>query len=153
VSSAKPKSGSPQRRERETPHKLPSRMMIFPSIVKRAVFASTLLLVALPALAQNSTSTSTAPPVRTIQIQAKKFKFEPAEITLKKDQPVKLELTSDDVEHSLVVPGLGIHGIMKKGKTTDVMLTPKDTGDFKGKCGKFCGLGHGKMHFVVHVVE
>jgi cytochrome c oxidase subunit 2 len=128
-------------------------MMIFPSIVKRAVLASTLVLVALPALAQDSTPLSPAASVRTIQIQAKKFEFEPAEITLKKDQPVKLELTSDDVEHSLVVPGLGIRGIMKKGKTTDVMVTPKETGDFNGKCGKFCGLGHGKMHFVVHVVE
>ena len=127
--------------------------MIFPSIVKRAVLASTLVLVALPALAQDSTSPSSAASVRTIQIQAKKFKFEPGEITLKKDQPIKLELTSDDVEHSLVVPGLGIHGIMKKGKTTDVMVTPSVTGDFKGKCGKFCGLGHGKMHFIVHVVE
>lgn len=127
--------------------------MIFSSIVKRAVLASTLVLVALPTLAQDSTSPSSSASVRTIQIQAKKFQFEPAEITLKKDQPVKLELTSDDVEHSLVVPELGIHGIMKKGKTTDVMVTPKETGDFKGKCGKFCGLGHGKMHFVVHVVE
>lgn len=127
-------------------------MMTFPSILKPVALASALAFMSLPALAQDSASSSAAP-VRTIQIQAKKFEFEPSEITLKKDQPVKLELSSDDVEHSLVVPGLGIKGIMKKGETTDVMITPKETGDFKGKCGKFCGLGHGKMHFVVHVVE
>lgn len=130
--------------------------MTMKSIWKPVLLASALAIVSLPALAQDSgsgSSTSSAAPVRTIEIQAKKFEFEPAQITLKKDQPVKLELTSDDVEHSLVVPALGINGVMKKGETTDVMVTPKETGDFKGKCGKFCGIGHGKMHFVVHVVN
>jgi len=86
-------------------------------------------------------------------IHAEKYKFLPAEITLKQDQTVKLELTSDDIEHSLEVPGLGINGIMKKGEVTDVIVTPTKTGDYKGKCGKFCGFGHGKMHFLVHVVQ
>lgn len=128
-------------------------MMTLNSSWKPVLLASTLALLAFPAIAQDSAPASSTAAVRTIQIEAKKFKFDPAEITLKKGQPVKLELTSDDVEHSLVVPGLGIDGIMKKGETTDVMVTPMETGEFKGKCGKFCGLGHGKMHFVVHVVE
>ncbi|HVC90642.1 MAG TPA: cupredoxin domain-containing protein [Acidobacteriaceae bacterium] len=96
---------------------------------------------------------STAQPDPTIMIHAEKYKFLPAEITLKQDQTVKLELTSDDIEHSLEVPGLGINGIMKKGEVTDVIVTPTKTGDYKGKCGKFCGFGHGKMHFLVHVVQ
>ena len=121
---------------------------------KQVVLASAAALLVFPAIGQDSPPSAVSDtPVRTVAIQAKKYEFEPAEITLKKDQPVKLELTSDDVEHSLEIPGLGIHGIMKKGKTTDVMGTPKEAGDFKGKCGKFCGLGHGKMHFMVHVVE
>lgn len=128
-------------------------MKTMQSTWKTALLASTLALLTVPVVAQDAASAPSGAPVRTIAIQAKKFEFEPAEITLKKDQPVKLELTSDDVEHSLVVPGLGIHGMMKKGETTDVMVTPKETGDFKGKCGKFCGMGHGKMHFVVHVVN
>jgi cytochrome c oxidase subunit II len=88
-----------------------------------------------------------------ITVHAKKYEFIPAEITMKKDQAVKLDLTSDDVEHSLEVPGLGINSVMKKGDVTEVDLTPTQIGDFKGKCGKFCGFGHGKMHFVVHVVN
>lgn len=117
------------------------------------LLASAFAVVGFSGRAQDTASASAAGNVRTIQIQAKKFEFEPSEITLKKDQPVTLELTSDDVEHSLVVPGLGIHGVMKKGETTDVAVTPQKTGDFKGKCGKFCGMGHGKMHFVVHVIN
>jgi len=95
----------------------------------------------------------TATPAPTITIQAKKYEFMPAEITLKKDQTVKLELTSDDVEHSLEVPALGINSVIKKGEVTEVEVTPTKIGDFKGKCGKFCGFGHGKMHFMVHVVN
>lgn len=116
---------------------------------------SAVVLFALPVMAQEGAA-ATIPPAaaaRTLAIHAKKFAFDPAAITLKKDETVKLELTSDDVEHSLVVPALGIDAVVKKGEMTDVVVTPKETGDFKGKCGKFCGIGHGKMHFVVHVVN
>ncbi|MGA8289761.1 MAG: cupredoxin domain-containing protein, partial [Acidobacteriaceae bacterium] len=94
-----------------------------------------------------------ATPVRTITIEAKKYEFIPAEVTLKIDQTVKLELTSEDVEHSLEVRGLGINSVMKKGEVTEINVTPTKVGNFKGKCGKFCGFGHGKMHFMVHVVN
>lgn len=115
-----------------------------------------MVLMGLPLTAQNNAARApetTATPASTIAIHAKKYEFVPAEITLKKDQTVKLELTSDDVEHSLEVPALGINSVMKKGEVTEVDVTPTKTGDFKGKCGKFCGFGHGKMHFVVHVVN
>ena len=108
-------------------------------------------MTALPAAqAAESASPQAA---QTIKIEAKKYKFIPAEITLKKGETVNLELTSDDVRHSLVVKGLGINGDMTKGKITNVTVTPEKTGDFKGDCGVFCGVGHHKMHFVVHVVN
>ncbi len=122
----------------------------------KLVLVATMALVGWPLIAQENPTTapaassSTAP---TITIHAKKYAFIPAEITLKKDQTVKLELTSDDVEHSLEVPALGINSVMKKGEVTEVEVTPIKTGDFKGKCGKFCGFGHRKMHFMVHVVN
>jgi cytochrome c oxidase subunit 2 len=104
--------------------------------------------------AQENPAPAVAPSAATvITIRAKKYEFIPAEITLKKDQTVKMELISDDVEHSLEVPGLGINSVMKKDEVTDIEVTPTKIGDFKGKCGKFCGFGHGKMHFLVHVVN
>jgi cytochrome c oxidase subunit 2 len=121
---------------------------------KHTAMAAALAVFAFPGMAQQASSTqAAASPATTIEIHAKKFEFVPAEITLKKGVPAKLELTSDDVEHSLVVPGLKINGIMKKGEMTDVSVTPEETGDFPGRCGKYCGLGHKKMHFVVHVVN
>ncbi len=90
---------------------------------------------------------------RTISIEAKKFEFIPAEITLKKGETVQLVLTSEDTHHSLLVKDLGINGDMKKGVVTNVTVTPQEVGDFKGRCGVFCGMGHSKMHFVVHVMN
>jgi cytochrome c oxidase subunit II len=72
---------------------------------------------------------------------------------LKKGVPVRLKLVSDDVLHSIVISGLHINETMQAGGTSEIMVTPTDTGDFKGVCGKFCGTGHGKMVLTVHVVN
>ena len=92
-------------------------------------------------------------PVRTIDIHSKQFEFVPAEITLKKGETVKLVLYSDDVAHALAVEGLPIHIGAEKGHPMTAIVTPTETGDFQGKCSKFCGSGHRDMHFVVHVVN
>lgn len=89
---------------------------------------------------------------RTIVIHAKRYAFVPDEITLTKGEPVKLEVISDDVAHSLRIDGLNVDIKVKAGETGDYELTPEATGNFAGKCGIFCGGGHGKMLFTVHVV-
>ena len=92
-------------------------------------------------------------PAHIIEIHAHRFSFVPSEITLKPGETVTLRLTSDDVTHSLVVPGLKINQEITKGHPVDVTVTPSSAGDFKGKCGHFCGSGHGSMLFMVHVKE
>lgn len=92
-------------------------------------------------------------PIRTIEIHVKRFAFTPSEITLKPGETVTLHLISDDVAHSLLIPGLKINQEVTKGHPVDVKVTPNSTGDFRGKCGRFCGSGHGSMTFVVHVKE
>jgi len=90
---------------------------------------------------------------RTIEIHAKRFSFVPAEITVTKGETVTLDLTSEDVPHSLVIKGLGVNQSIAKGKTTQVTLKSTTAGDFHGQCGRFCGSGHGGMVFTVHVKE
>jgi cytochrome c oxidase subunit 2 len=116
-------------------------------LVKRA------LMIAIAGVLGLAVAAGAQEPVRTIDIHAKQFEFVPAEITLKKGETVKLELYSDDVPHSLAVEGLPIHAGMEKGHPSEVIVTPMETGDFKGKCAKFCGSGHRDMHFLVHVVN
>ncbi|HEY4047264.1 MAG TPA: cupredoxin domain-containing protein, partial [Acidobacteriaceae bacterium] len=91
--------------------------------------------------------------VRTIEIHAKRFAFSPNDITLKKGEKVTLALTSTDVSHSLLIPELGVNSPIKKGHTTTVTITPDKSGTFEGRCGTFCGGGHGTMTFTVHVSD
>jgi cytochrome c oxidase subunit 2 len=90
---------------------------------------------------------------RSIEIHAKRFSFVPAEITITKGETVTLDLTSDDVPHSLVIKALGVNQTITKGHTSQVTLNPTTVGDFHGQCGRFCGSGHGSMVFTVHVKQ
>jgi cytochrome c oxidase subunit II len=90
---------------------------------------------------------------RTIEIHAHRYAFSPADITVKKGETVRLKLISDDVPHSLVVKDLGINQAITKGRFAEVTFTPRQTGDFRGQCGRFCGSGHGKMTIDIHVTE
>src|ERR1700677_3210914 len=88
-----------------------------------------------------------------IEMAAKRFAFEPGEITLKKGQPVVLVLKSADVPHGIRIRELNVDVKVGKGGKAEVQFTPDKTGDFVGHCSVFCGSGHGSMIFKVHVVD
>ena len=90
---------------------------------------------------------------KTIEVHAKRFEYVPAAITIKKGQPVKLELISDDVAHSLRIDTLNVNVKMPAGEKVETTITPDQTGDFKGRCAVYCGKGHGEMFFTIHVVD
>jgi cytochrome c oxidase subunit 2 len=91
--------------------------------------------------------------LRRIEVTAKRFSFEPAEITVKKGQAVDLVLTSKDVPHGLRIRELKIELHANKGKTAEVTFTPQTVGTFAGHCSVFCGSGHGEMTLIIHVVS
>ena len=90
-------------------------------------------------------------PDRTIEIHAHRYAFSPSEITVRKGETVRLKLISDDVPHSLLVKDLGLNEAVTKGRPAEILFTPRQSGDFQGQCGHFCGSGHGQMKFAVHV--
>jgi cytochrome c oxidase subunit II len=90
---------------------------------------------------------------RRVEITAKKFAFDPGEITLKKGEPVVLVLKSADVAHGLRFRDLNVDVKVKAGGTAEVSFTPQTTGDFIGHCSVFCGSGHGSMTIKLHVVD
>jgi cytochrome c oxidase subunit II len=90
---------------------------------------------------------------RVIEIHAKRFSFTPAEITITTGETVTLSLTSDDTTHGLLIPELGVNATITKGKVTNVDVTPQKAGTFQGRCGHFCGVGHGSMLFSVQVKD
>jgi cytochrome c oxidase subunit 2 len=88
-----------------------------------------------------------------IEITAKRYSFDPASITLKKDVPVVLVLTSKDVTHGLEIKELGVNTKIPKDRTVEVPVTPQAVGTFRGKCSVFCGFGHRHMTMTVKVTE
>jgi cytochrome c oxidase subunit 2 len=88
-----------------------------------------------------------------IEITAKRFAYDPGEITLKKGEPVVLVVKSGDVSHGLRIRELNLDLSVHAGGTTEVKFTPTKTGDFTGHCSVFCGSGHGKMAIKLHVVD
>ncbi|HLY42826.1 MAG TPA: cupredoxin domain-containing protein [Terracidiphilus sp.] len=94
-----------------------------------------------------------APDAQVVQVTAKRFAFEPAEVTVKKGEPVQLELKSADVAHGVRFRELNVDLHVGKGKTADTRFTPEKTGTFVGHCSVFCGSGHGRMTLTIHVVD
>ena len=88
---------------------------------------------------------------RVVRIHTKKFAFVPAEITLKKDEPVVLELVADDVAMGLRSVELKLRADVVPGKVTRLAFTPREAGKFTFYCDVFCGDGHEDMdgHIVV----
>jgi cytochrome c oxidase subunit 2 len=117
-------------------------------LILPAVFFATLIAAPFtPQLVHAQTSP------RRIEVTAKRFDFMPAEITVKKGEPVVIVLKSADVAHGLSFRELGVNVKVGKGQTRELAFTPAKTGDFVGQCSVFCGSGHGKMKLTLHVVD
>ncbi len=87
------------------------------------------------------------------EIAARRYQFQPSEITVKKGIPVVLVLRSEDVTHGLLIRSLGIKQDVRKNAPVTVRFTPEQTGDLVALCSHFCGSGHGGMRLVIHVTE
>jgi cytochrome c oxidase subunit II len=110
-------------------------------------------LVAAAALAFLAPQVHAAPEPKRIEVTARKFSFEPSEITVKKGEPVDLVLHSKDVPHGLRFRELNVDVKAGKGAQAEVKFTPGQTGTFVGHCSVFCGAGHGSMTLKMHVVD
>ena len=97
-------------------------------------------------------SAATPASPRRIEVVAKRFAFEPAEITVKKGEAIDLVLTSADVAHGVRIRELNLDLRAGKGKQVDQTITPDKVGTFVGHCSVFCGSGHGQMALTIHVV-
>ena len=92
------------------------------------------------------------PRPRIIPIQARKFTYEPAELTLKLNEPVLFQLTSADVVMGFSMPDFKVRGTIIPGQVTEVAMTPNKLGEFFFLCDVFCGSGHENMEGTMRVV-
>ena len=80
-----------------------------------------------------------------ISIIARKWEFDPAVITVKEGDSVKLDITSEDVTHGIVLSTFGIREVLKPGKTSTVEFVADTKGTFSFFCSIPCGSGHSQM--------
>ncbi|HSB11233.1 MAG TPA: cupredoxin domain-containing protein [Blastocatellia bacterium] len=96
---------------------------------------------------------SGAPKEKVIKLTAKKFEYSPAEITVKKGEPVVIEVSSEDVKHGFTLPDFGIRTDIKPGSVNRISFTPDKAGRFAFACDVFCGAGHEEMSGTLIVTE
>jgi ubiquinol-cytochrome c reductase cytochrome b subunit len=87
----------------------------------------------------------TPAPIQEIRIVAYQFGFSPDTITVTVGLPVRLIVTSRDVDHGLAIPDLDITAQITAGRTTTLEFTPIVAGEYPFQCALYCGTGHDRM--------
>ena len=88
-----------------------------------------------------------------VHLTAKKFEYDPSEITVTKGKPVVIEIVSLDRKHGFAIPRLKVRTDVKPGQKNVVRFTPHDVGRFNFHCDLFCGSGHEGMGGTLVVTE
>ena len=76
-----------------------------------------------------------------------------ADLHLKINQPVKVELRSLDVLHNFYIPQFRAKMDTLPGIISFYWFTPEKTGEFEILCAEYCGTGHYAMRGMVKVDE
>jgi cytochrome c oxidase subunit 2 len=73
------------------------------------------------------------------------------ELHLPLGTPTHVTLKSNDVIHSFWVPNIAGKQDLIPGRITDIMLLPRNAGQYRGQCAEFCGVQHAHMALDVTV--
>ena len=112
-----------------------------------------LLGIAVLGMACVGLSVSAQPKEQVIKVVTKKFDYTPNVIYLKKNVPVVLEFTSEDVVMGFNVPALKLRADIIPGMVTRLRIVPDKVGRFVFVCDIFCGSGHEDMTGAIVVTE
>ena len=93
----------------------------------------------------------TPSPFQEFRVTAYQFGFEPDVIVVTAGLPVRLIVSSQDVDHGLAIPGLEVVAQISAGRTSVIEFTPTQPGDYAFECAVQCGTGHARMRGVIQV--
>lgn len=94
---------------------------------------------------ESTTTTTTTNPVKEFTVTAKSWAFDPAIITVKQGDKVKLKIKSIDVTHGFALPDFDVKIDLVPNKEETVEFTADKKGEFSFFCSVFCGEGHSGM--------
>ena len=115
----------------------------------RSVFR--VLVAACPLIAAAYPDAQQSEP-RTIEVVARRFVFEPAQIDVFVGEPVRLLVRSGDGVHGLEIKKLRINReIPRGGKPVTIEFTATEAGRFPILCSEYCGDDHDEMTGVLVV--
>ena len=84
--------------------------------------------------------------VKTIDVVASRFKFEPAIISLVEGDKVRLRLHSVDRTHGIEIKAFRVKALIPKtGEAVTVEFVADRAGTFDITCSEYCGTGHRAM--------
>ncbi|WP_049927322.1 cytochrome c oxidase subunit II [Halopiger goleimassiliensis] len=102
-------------------------------------------------------------PEEAIEIDVEGFAFgwnfyyengvESDELVVPVDEPVRVQVTSDDVWHSFGINGLRAKADAIPGEQDETWFMAEETGEHTVECFELCGFGHSGMNAPVEVVE
>lgn len=88
---------------------------------------------------------------KSFTVTAKQWGFDPATITVKKGDRVKLAIKSLDVSHGFALSAFNVNQNLEPGQEVTVEFVADKTGSFSFFCSVFCGSGHGGMRGTIIV--
>ena len=84
--------------------------------------------------------------VKTIDVIASLFRFEPATITVAQGDSVRLRLHSADRTHAFAIKAFRVKALIPKvGEAVTVEFVADQAGTFDFTCSEYCGTGHAAM--------
>ena len=84
--------------------------------------------------------------VKTIDVIASRFQFEPATITVAQGDRVRLRLHSADRTHAFAIKALRVKTLIPSGgEAVSVAFVADRAGSFDFTCAEYCGTGHARM--------
>jgi cytochrome c oxidase subunit 2 len=101
-----------------------------------------------PAMKQElttETTTTAMNPAKEFTITAKSWAFDPAVITVKQGDKVKLKIKSIDITHGFALPDFNVIIDLVPNKEETVEFTADKKGEFTFFCSFLCGEGHKDM--------
>lgn len=91
--------------------------------------------------------------IRTIEVRASRYKFEPDPIAARLGEKVRLVVTSTDVVHGLSIPDYGINISLPEKEAVSAEFVADKAGVFHIFCSIYCGTGHSNMRGTLIVQE
>ena len=84
--------------------------------------------------------------VRTFEVTASKFKFDPGTLEVSEGDRVVVTLRSADTEHGFAIKKLKVKAaIPKGGSPVQVEFVAPKAGTYEITCSEYCGTGHSRM--------